>query len=124
ERSFSAAESLRINIMKRRNLDVAVGEDRAGIAHDLLDLVGGKGAALVELGDVEGEIRGAKADLAVNLGAVDHAGAGEKIVAGPRRALVFREYLQRIEGRIGAGGGVTCGERHLHMHERHGANDV
>ena len=42
------AESLGNDVVERRDLDGAVDEHRARLAHDLLDFVGGEAALLVE----------------------------------------------------------------------------
>ena len=113
------AETLRIDIVKRGDLDVAVGEDGGRRADHLLDLVGGQAALLVERGGVEREVHDLEADLALHLGAVDKTGG-----RGLRRRAILGENHQRIESGVAAARLVACGERHLDLDEGHGADDV
>ncbi len=122
------AESLRVDIVQRGDLHGAVDKVRAGFAHHLFHLIGGKVALFVEGRCLDREIDGLQAHLAFDLGAIDLAGGGGGGGGGCRLAgvvvAVVAEHLHRVERRIGAIGRVPGGKRHLDLHERHGVDDV
>ena len=114
------AEALRIDIMKRGDLHLPVGEDGAGLAHDLLHLVGREAALLVEGGGFEREVHRLQAHLALDLGAVYLAGRRRL----DSRGAVLGKHLERVEGGIVARRRVGRGERHPDLDEWQRADDV
>src|SRR5690606_20596926 len=68
------AEALRIDIVQRRHLDRAVGENRGAGAHHLLDLVGAQAAFLVEMRGLERKIDRTPGYVALDARSVDIAG--------------------------------------------------
>ena len=114
------AEPLRVHIVQRRHLNGAVVQLGAGLAHHILHLVGGQVALLVEGGGLHGKVHGLEAHLALDLGAVDLAGGRRRCGVG----AVVAEHLKRVEGRIGAAGGMAGRQCHPDLHERHDMDDV
>ena len=80
--------------MKCGDLDGAVGEDGAGLAHHLLDLVRRQPALFVEGRRFEREVDGLQAHLALDLDAVDLAGRVADAVCA---VAVLGKHRKRIE---------------------------